>query len=907
MTRELVSEPQVVQAKKRGHDPAAHALAPSIAAILGLQQSAGNSVVARVVAEGAPARALARKGDGWSDARSGGWNEKMRRVGKTERIPLEGLSGGLADDDKRKSSSEGAAHKAIAIVPDAVDWSKPVEVLLHFHGFGSGYRESTEKNQETPAGAVRDVEESEIEQQLASTGRSMVAILPQGTGSSSFSVADPATYVGEAFKKMLDHFVLSTVPTPGRIVVSGHSGGGVAATSSAKALQAKAGADEGQWLAASPLFLFDAINGTGELANVRNLLDGWLAADVKILAAAGPRAAELVGKRGVRFHSTWHPDGGPYQGTNTGGDWIWEHTVNNEQVKTPQHVAKEDSVEGHLKWLFETKHKAALAPLGADVVATLRGQYKVEGVSGSHNFTVATGEAPKSRTTDLPDGPTEVPKEAKPSIPDYTPGTGHLEEALDELPGGKKPAAVTKGKDAAVSPAVSRTVSRTPARTPRARAAGRTLARQPAPPAPPELTLKPDAGADASSCPVATPEGQPTQSPYQPALDALAQLKTAEDALKAAAGTPARTRRAAKSKRDDAQKAYEQAVGTLATMLRENLPPKFMLDGYLARSDVDDTAKVQTIGLLAIEVERMELLLGRLFYRGKGTWETGGANKGPFPDLYRATVGGSSGEAWCTKFSGYARSRLGFHAAPGSATTSMFNSGWRFQHWSETGKTLGGTGENQTTAADQTVASGAGGSALIETDDWKKLTRDLTKARRDANKAHADEAAARQAVTEAFLAAHPHPQPGDLVIKTRGSGGGNDYSGGESHTMLIERAEGHFISTIEGNRGDSVGGRKMDLTDPADTGQIIFLSRLGKQFFGDPATPAPETKGIGGMINQIVFSETLLVGLMQAANARLLEIDSAAGFVGSSDPNASVADWEEADAAPAHAGAASEN
>src|SRR5579862_558206 len=205
MTRELVSEPQVVQAKKRGHDPAAHALTPSIAAILGLQQSAGNSVVARAVARAAPASGLARKGDGWSDARSGGWNEKTRRVGKTERIPLEGLSGGLADDDKHKSSSEGAAHKAIAIVPDAVEWSNPVEVLLHFHGFGFDYREATEKNQETPAGAARDVEESEIEQQLASTGRSMVAILPQGTGSSSFSVGDPATYVGEAFKKMLGH------------------------------------------------------------------------------------------------------------------------------------------------------------------------------------------------------------------------------------------------------------------------------------------------------------------------------------------------------------------------------------------------------------------------------------------------------------------------------------------------------------------------------------------------------------------------------------------------------------------------------------------------------------------------------------------------------------------------------
>src|SRR6185312_14373493 len=250
-------------------------------------------------------------------------------------------------------------------------------------------------------------------------------------------------------------------------------------------------------LAASPLFLFDAINGTGELANVRNLLDGWLAEDIKILAAAGPRAAELVGKRGVRFHSTWHADGDVYQGTNTGGDWIWEHRENKEKVKTPEHVA-------------------ALAALGADVVTTLRAQYKVEGVGGSHNFTVGTGGAPKSRTADLPNGPTEVPGEAKPSIPDYTPGTGHLEKALDELPGGKKPpaAAATKGKGAAVS--------RTLARTQRARAAGRTLARQPAPPAPPELTLKPDAGAAANSCRVVFPDGRPTESPYQPALDTLA-------------------------------------------------------------------------------------------------------------------------------------------------------------------------------------------------------------------------------------------------------------------------------------------------------------------------------------------------------------------------------------------------
>ena len=384
------------------------------------------------------------------------------------------------------------------------------------------------------------------------------------------------------------------------------------------------------------------------------------------------------------------------------------------------------------------------------------------------------------------------------------------------------------------------------ARTPLARAAGRTLARQPAPPVPPALTLKPDAGADANSCRVATPEGQPTQSPYQPALDALAELKTAEDALKAAAGGPARTRRAAKSKRDDAQKAYEQAVGTLATMLREDLPPKFMLDGYLARTDVDDAAKVQTIGLLAIEVERMEFLLGgsstaarapgRPVERTRGRSRISTAPRSAAP---RARPGARSSAA--TPAAGSASTRR-----PGARRRRCSTRAGASSTGPRPGKTLGGTGENQTTAADQTVASGAGGSALIETDDWKKLTRDLTKARRDANKAHADEAAARQAVTEAFLAAHPHPQPGDLVIKTRGSGGGNDYSGGESHTMVIERAEGHFISTIEGNRGDAVGGRKMDLTDPAETGQIIFLSRLGRQFFGDPATRRPRPRASAG-------------------------------------------------------------
>jgi hypothetical protein len=321
---------------------------------------------------------------------------------------------------------------------------------------------------------------------------------------------------------------------------------------------------------------------------------------------------------------------------------------------------------------------------------------------------------------------------------------------------------------------------------------------------------------------------------------------------------------------------------------------------------VNDTAKTQTIGQLAAEVERMEFLLGRMYHRGAGSWETGGTNRGAFPDVYRAAVGGDAGQPWCTKFSGYARSRLGFHAAPGSTTTTMFQSGWRLQHWSETGGTLGAHGDVQTTAADQTVASGAGGSTLVETEDWRTLTHDLTHAQQDAHRHHQDEAAARQAVTDRWLATHPHPQAGDIVVKTRGSATGNAYSGGQSHTMMVERFAGHFLYTIEGNRGDQVGARRMDLTDPADTGQIIFLTRMGTQFFGDPSVPAPAQGGLAGLINEIIFSDTLLVGLMHEVNSRLVEIDASTGWIASSDADASVFEWQ-GGAGAAHGAAASEH
>ena len=85
-----------------------------------------------------------------------------------------------------------------------------------------------------------------------------------------------------------------------------------------------------------------------------------------------------------------------------------------------------------------------------------------------------------------------------------------------------------------------------------------------------------------------------------------------------------------------------------------------VLDGYLDRTDVTADAKVATLGELAAAVARMEFLLGTLYHQGtKAKWETD--NSGVFPDAYDAAIGGGD-QPWCTKFAGYAYTRLGFKA-----------------------------------------------------------------------------------------------------------------------------------------------------------------------------------------------------------------------------------------------------
>jgi hypothetical protein len=411
-------------------------------------------------------------------------------------------------------------------------------------------------------------------------------------------------------------------------------------------------------------------------------------------------------------------------------------------------------------------------------------------------------------------------------------------------------------------------------------AVGRLIARQPAPapaPAPAQAAAEPG-----------------TFAAFSDAVKAkIEALKTAEAAFKAATGAAKAT---AKKERDKAVAAHHTSVLALAGWTRENMPPRAILDGYLDRTDVTADAKVATLGVLAAGVARMEFLLGTMYHQGTAAkWETG--NTGVFPDTYDAAIGGGA-QPWCTKFAGYAYTRLGFQANK-KGTTSEFMSGYRLRDWSSEGE---GVDNKTITAADQTVEDAVGtGSALIDKSAWAQLRKDLKKAKT---------AEERTAATTAFFAngAHPQPQAGDIVVKPRGDAEGtNDFTAGKSHTMLVESfdAAAFKIHTIEGNVGDKVGGRTIDLTDAVDVSKIVFLTRMGTQFFGKDPTAAGGAGATGtstdagaGPFGDVVsavlgaiYSGELLAGGLHEVNARLVEINAAQGWIQSADADASVTDW----------------
>ena len=113
---------------------------------------------------------------------------------------------------------------------------------------------------------------------------------------------------------------------------------------------------------------------------------------------------------------------------------------------------------------------------------------------------------------------------------------------------------------------------------------------------------------------------------------------------------------------------------------------------------------------------------------------------------------------------------------------------------------------------------------------WSGIDTLNAKAQLPGTQADNDRVMAKANRTDAFLAAHPHPQPGDLVIKTRGSAGGNDYSGDPSIS-----GNGRYVAftTWATNLFHDRNGSSLDvLVKDMETGQLSLAS-VGNDDGGD--------------------------------------------------------------------------
>jgi hypothetical protein len=417
------------------------------ASILALQRSAGNAAVARILQR-----------DSWPEARAGGWNAKNWEVAGTLRVVLKGLPIGFKDQDPSSGgkdedgnkfgpattefAGDGDGARAIVVVPKGTKFaSDKLEVLILYHGLGTragiAYRERSKPTAKGDAaigaeGTVHDVENDLIEQQLRSSGRNMIAVLPQGRatgsfGSDRFQIPDPAAYVAEVLKKLKPELAALQPPVavpgnlkPYRIVSAGHSGGGPYAVAAADSQQ---GSD---WARAAPLLLFDAINGPNELKKLRGLLTQWLEQDKAHLTDPKTKNPEAeLDRRGLKLRSTYSTGSDEvYKKNHVGGTYkLGDATVRilRETDKYKDLVKDPMCLTGFLNHWFDDNANGLLA---APVMKKWRDQYVTEEVTGSHHFQVGVGKVA---------GKTERDTVAPGTVPQYTAGTGHLEQALKLL------------------------------------------------------------------------------------------------------------------------------------------------------------------------------------------------------------------------------------------------------------------------------------------------------------------------------------------------------------------------------------------------------------------------------------------------------------------------------------------
>ncbi|MGZ4229677.1 MAG: hypothetical protein ACXVTC_26065, partial [Solirubrobacteraceae bacterium] len=258
---------------------------------------------------------------------------------------------GKSDDDvsdESNKTSESPNRMAVVVMPDKLDPDKPVQIILHFHGWGfrwnssahdpyAGYLVSRGRGGRPAAGTVRDVHQEHWEQQLSAfqgKGAQVMAILAQGIGKSQFGSFPTYEYVRDVLMKSGKSELVSLAGKANySVVLSAHSGGGsrVAGTILAgndEAETADRGAlrpqtpDEAQKRVVNQLqpvelvVLYEAINGENDRNNVMDWVDRQLGRLGTALTKTPDKAKDALAATPV-FRG--------YYGKRSGSSYTWPY------------------------------------------------------------------------------------------------------------------------------------------------------------------------------------------------------------------------------------------------------------------------------------------------------------------------------------------------------------------------------------------------------------------------------------------------------------------------------------------------------------------------------------------------------------------------------------------------------
>ena len=117
------------------------------------------------------------------------------------------------------------------------------------------------------------------------------------------------------------------------------------------------------------------------------------------------------------------------------------------------------------------------------------------------------------------------------------------------------------------------------------------------------------------------------------------------------------------------------------------------------------------------------------------------------------------------------------------------------------------------------------------------------------------------------------------MVVRRGSSTANAFSAkAQSHTTMIERVDGHQLSTIEGNTGKGrVAGHVFDLTKASDVEEIIFIAR--PSLASGLSQAQQESIGAGAPVGTAAVTEAELLEPIEQLNAMVQRFAAEAAYV----------------------------